>query len=77
MIKKLAKSIREYKTPSILTFIFIMFEAVIECIIPFITAELINRIENGAEMADILKTGALLAAMAMISLACGGIAGVT
>lgn len=77
MIKKLAKSLREYKTPSILTFIFIMFEAVIECIIPFITAELINRIENGAEMADILKTGALLAAMAMISLACGGIAGVT
>ena len=54
MIKKLAKSIREYKTPSILTFIFIMFEAVIECIIPFITAELIYRIENGAEMADIL-----------------------
>ncbi len=54
-----------------------MFEAVIECIIPFITAKLINRIENGAEMADILKTGALLAVMAMISLACGGIAGAT
>lgn len=77
MIKKLAKSIREYKKPSILTFIFITLEAVIECIIPFITAELINRIERGAAMAEILKTGVVLIAMAMVSLACGGIAGIT
>lgn len=77
MLKKLAKSIREYKKPSILTFIFITLEAVIECIIPFITAELINRIERGAAMAEILKTGVVLIAMAMVSLACGGIAGIT
>ena len=37
MIKTLAKSIREYKLPSILTLIFIMGEVVIEVLIPFFT----------------------------------------
>ena len=77
MIKRLMKSIREYKLPSILTFIFILGESVIECIIPFITARLINRIQLGSEMSDIIKTGLLLACMAVASLACGGIAGLT
>ena len=43
MIKTLAKSIREYKLPSILTLIFIMGEVIIEVIIPFITADLVNK----------------------------------
>lgn len=77
MLKKLAQSIREYKLPSILTFIFITLEAVIECLIPFTTANLINRIESGINMADILSTGGLLVLMAFASLACGGIAGLT
>lgn len=77
MLKKLAKSIREFKTSSVLTFIFITFEAVIECIIPFITANLINQIELGAQITYILKTGGLLVLMAVCSLACGSIAGVT
>ncbi len=77
MIKRLFRSIREYKLPSILTFIFILGEAAIECVIPFITAKLINRIEGGAEMSDLIKTGVLLVVMAIASLACGGIAGIT
>lgn len=77
MIKKLIKSLREYKLPSILTFVFILGEAVIECIIPFVTAELVNSIRAGAKMESILKTGGLLVIIAFASLACGGIAGVT
>lgn len=77
MLKQLTKSIREYKTPSILTFIFIVLEAVIECLIPFITADMVNGIEAGAEMSLVIKTGLILIVMAGISLACGGIAGVT
>jgi len=77
MIRKLARSIREYKTPSILTFVFILCEAIIECLIPFITAALVNSIKNGAEMSSVLKTGGLLIIMAFASLSCGGIAGVT
>ncbi len=71
------ESIREYKAPAVLTFLFILFEAVIECLIPFITADLVNRIEAGADMAAVAKTGAVLIAMAVASLSCGGIAGVT
>ncbi len=77
MIKRLAKCIREYRRPTILTLIFIVLEAIIECLIPFITADLVNRIQSGAEVADILSTGALLVGMAVLSLCCGGIAGFT
>ncbi|MBE6696080.1 MAG: ABC transporter ATP-binding protein [Ruminococcaceae bacterium] len=77
MIKKMAGCIREYKKPTLLTLLFIVLEAVIETFIPFITANLVNRIKNGIEMPYIIKTGVLLVVLACISLMCGGIAGFT
>ena len=77
MLKRLAKCVREYKIYVILTLIFIVCEAVIETLIPFITADMINEIKNGADMEMILQKGALLAVMAILSLACGGVAGFT
>ncbi|MBE6805185.1 MAG: ABC transporter ATP-binding protein [Ruminococcaceae bacterium] len=77
MIRKLAKSIREYKVPSIITLLLMVGEAGIECLIPFITANLINNISAGAPVSEIAKTGAMLVGMALVSLACGGTAGFT
>ena len=77
MLKRLAQCVREYKVPSILTIIFIVCEVVIEVFLPFITADLINSIKNGAEMAYIIKIGVMLIIMALLSLSCGGIAGIT
>ncbi len=80
MIKTLAKSIREYKLPSILTLIFIMGEVLIEVSIPFITRDMINSFENlngSASINDVIKTGLILVGMALISLCCGGIAALT
>lgn len=77
MLKRLAKCIREYKTATVLTLIFIVGEAVIEALIPFITADLVNQIKNGTDMSLILRQGGLLALMAVFSLACGGLAGFT
>ena len=77
MIKRLAKSIREYKTPSIITMILMVGEVVIECLIPFITAKLVNDIESGVELTVLLKTGIVLVVLAMISLCCGGVAAFT
>ena len=77
MIKRLMGCVREYKLPSILTLIFIIGEVIIEVFIPFITADLVNSIKAGAEMRELLLTGALLVVMAMLSLCCGGIAGFT
>ena len=77
MIKTLAKSIREYKLPSILTLIFIMGEVLIEVYIPFITADLVNSIKASAPIETVVKTGLYLWLMAVLSLCCGGIAGFT
>ena len=77
MLKRLAKCVREYKLATILTFIFIVCEVVIEVFLPFITANLINGIRNGAGMPEIIETGVLLIIMALLSLSCGGIAGFT
>lgn len=77
MIKRLLGCVREYKLPSILTLIFIIGEVVIEVLIPFITSNLVNSIKAGVEMSELLKTGGLLALMAVISLTCGGIAAFT
>ena len=79
----MAKSIREFKRPSILTLIFIIAEVVIEVFIPFITARLINYIQTTEalgqqlEMSVILKHGGLLVLMAVLSLTCGGVAAYT
>ena len=77
MLKRLAKCIREYKLPTILTLVFIIGEAVIETAIPFITADLVNGIKSGIQMSEIMKTGGKLAIMAFVSLFFGAAAGFT
>lgn len=78
MYKKLLKSVREYKRPSILTILFIVGEAIIECFIPFVTARLINSLEmNEGDMSSVTKQGLILLVMALVSLCLGGLAGFT
>ncbi|MDD6734834.1 MAG: ABC transporter ATP-binding protein [Clostridiales bacterium] len=77
MIKRLMQSVRENKTPAILTLILILGEAIIETIIPFVTADLVNLVKSGTEIGTILKIGSVMVALACLSLACGGLAGVT
>ncbi len=75
MYKELMKSIREYKKPSILSPIFVTIEVLMECIIPFYVAELVNQIKNGCSIDVIVKYGCILVVMAGISLAGGVLAG--
>ena len=77
MLKRLAKCVREYKTPALLTLLFIVGEAVIEALIPFTTANLVNEINAGVDMGELMRLGGVLVAMALISLSCGGMAGFT
>ena len=81
MLKLLAKSIREYKRPTILTLLFMVGEAVIETAVPFITATyLINVIQRDGENVDlwyIVRIGLILALGAMLALAFAGLAGFT
>ncbi len=75
MLKTLLGCVREYKRPSILAPIFIMAEVAVECIIPFITAELVKKIQDDCDMNTIVKYGMLLVLLAVISLTCGALAG--
>ena len=84
LIKQLAKSVREYKKPSLITLFLMVGEAVIESVIPYITATfLINELSQAAQNGEpirigyIVQIGLALALMAMCSLACGGFAGFT
>lgn len=77
MIKTLMGCIREYKKPSILTPIYVSVEVIVECIIPFFIAKLINHIEDGSETRLVLLYGAALIGLAFISLFFGALAGST
>ena len=77
MIRTLARSIREFKKPAILTPIFVTGEVVLECIIPFIIANLVNQMQEGCGMDVIVKYGIQLVAMAVLSLVFGVAAGNT
>lgn len=75
MVKTLSKSIREYKKDSIMSVIYIIFEVIMECIIPFILANLVNGIRSNIPIGDLFKQGLILVVMAMLSLAFGILAG--
>ena len=73
----LGKSVREYKKMSLWTPVLVILEVVIECILPFITAQLIDQLQAGCGMDVIMHYSAILIGMAILSLACGSGAGVT
>ena len=68
MIKTLARSIREYKKASILTPLLVTVEVILECIIPFVIANLVNQMQAGCTMDVIVKYGAALIIMSLLSL---------
>ena len=82
MIKTLAKSIREYKTPSILSPIFVAIEVILECLMPLVIMEFIARISptgasstEAVKMSTILTYGGILIGMAVLSLITGMLSG--
>ena len=75
MVKTLSNSIREYKKDSIMSVIYIIFEVIMECIIPFILANLVNGIRSNIPIGDLFKQGLILVVMAMLSLTFGILAG--
>jgi len=68
MIKKLMQSIGEYKKESIQVPIYVALEVVMECIIPFIIARLVNKMKTGCGMDVIVQHGIILVIMSLLSL---------
>ena len=75
MIKKLFSAVGEYKRDSLLAPLFVTFEVILEVVIPFYMAKIIDKGINAADMNYIVRTGILLAVFALTSLMCGALSG--
>ena len=71
MIKKLAKYIKQYKKDAILTPIFVVFEVILEVLIPFLMAKIIDVGIQNNDLNYIFKIGIILVVSALLSLTFG------
>ncbi len=75
MYRRVLKSLREYKKDAIKTPIFVTFEVVMEVMIPFLMADLIDKGIDAGAMPMVIKMGGMLLVAAFISLVFGVLAG--
>ncbi len=75
MFKKLFRSVREYKKESLFAPSFMIGEVAMECLIPLFTARLINSIQTGSDMQEIMHYAWILIGMALLSMTCGMLSG--
>ena len=75
MYTRLLASVREYKKPSLEAPFYVSLEVVMECLIPFVVASLVNQIREGCPLSMLLRDGLVLVIMAFLSLLFGWLAG--
>jgi len=75
MLKTLLGEVKQYKKVTLLTPLFTMGEVVMEVLLPYITAMIIDKGINAGDMKAVLLYGGLMVIMAFMSLYCGTQAG--
>lgn len=75
MYKTLYHQIRQYRTASLLTPAFTALEVVMDVLIPYVTASLIDKGINAGDIQNVYYYGAIMLGMAFLSLAFGILAG--
>ncbi len=75
MLKTLLGQIKEYRTASLLTPAFTALEVVMDVLIPYVTASLIDKGINAGNMQEVYFYGTVMIGMAFLSLAFGILAG--
>lgn len=75
MVRKLLRSVREYKKHSILAPVFVIFEVMMEVVIPLLMANLIDFGIDDGNLEYIVKMGVVLVVFALISLIFGILSG--
>ncbi len=75
MIKKLSRSIREFKKASILSPVLVTLEVAMECIIPLYMITMLKAIQEDNSLKNIITYGAILLLLAGFSLVFGILAG--
>ena len=75
MIKKIIKSVREYKKYAILTPIFVSFEVILEVLIPLLMSKIIDDGLDGGNMSIVYIVGIILILCSFLSLLFGILSG--
>lgn len=75
MLKTLLKQVKQYKTASLLTPVFIMLEVVLDVLIPYVTAKLIDDGISAGHMPSVYKYGLIMVVMAFLSMFAAILAG--
>ena len=75
LYKTLAKSMRQYIKPSILTMIFLAGEVFAEMMIPYLMAKVLDRGFETKDIQYIIQIGLLMAVIALLSMTCGILGG--
>lgn len=75
MIRTLLKQVKEYKTASLLTPLFTGLEVLMEVLIPFVTASIIDKGIQAGDMGQVYFYGVVMLVLAFVSLAAGILAG--
>ena len=75
MLRTLGRQIGKYRTASILTPVWTALEVVMDVLIPYVTASLIDKGINAGNMENVYLYGAIMLGMAFLSLAFGILAG--
>ena len=73
--KKVFASVREYKKYAIITPLFMIGEAAVECALPFVMSLFVDSIEDTPDIAALLPYIFAILGMAVVSITCGILAG--
>ena len=74
-ILKVLKSVREYKIYAIITPLFMIGEAAVECLLPFIMTRFVKDIENVDSISTLVPYFILIFALTIVSITCGILGG--
>lgn len=75
MLKTLMLQVKQYKKDSILCPIFVILEVIMEVVIPFLMASIIDKGVEAGDMNHVIKIGSIMIIMALLSLTFGALAG--
>lgn len=75
MIAKVLKSVREYKIFAIITPLFMIGEAAVECALPFVMSQFVDKIEFVTSITELVPYFLIILGMAIVSITCGILGG--
>ena len=72
---KVLKSVREYKVFAIITPLFMIGEAAVECGLPYVMSEFVGLIEDVSSISELVPYFLLILGMSIVSIVCGILGG--